>query len=301
MKNNRLFKGIMPALITPFDENGRVLKRTVAELCDYQLSAGVKGFYVCGATGEGPILRASTRMEMAETAMEAVAGRGVVIAHVGAPATADAVELVKHADKLGVDAVSSLAPSFFFKYSDDEIVEYYKRIASYTDKPVLVYATPLMTTPSVPALIGRLIGIENVVGVKFTIHNYYEMRRVRELNGGNINVINGPDETLLCGLVMGADGGIGSTYNVMPGWFAELYDRFTSGDVAGAAEVQYRINHVIEVILRYGGGSAVNSVKSILRLKGFDTGCTAFPAKTHSAAELAEIKAQVTALGLKID
>lgn len=297
--DNILFKGTMPALITPFDKNGKILKNTVNQLVDWHLSEGSKGFYICGSTGEGPALQASTRMEMAEAALDAVKGRGVVIDHIGAPNIWDAIALTEHATKIGVSAISSLAPTYSFKYTEDELFNYYKTIADHTTLPVIVYATAAMQVANFPKLMAKLMDIPNVIGVKCTLRDYFVMRKVKEVNGGNINLINGPDETLLCGLVMGADGGIGTTYNVMPGWFARIYDAFTAGDLATAQEYQYKANHVIDALIRFGKNGAINSTKAALNLMGYDAGHAVFPGREFTKDELASFKKELQELGIE--
>lgn len=296
--DNIKFKGIMPAMLTPFNADGSIKKETVKNVMDYHYSCGVKGFYVGGSTGEGPSLSLKTRLEMSETVMENNNGRGVIIEHVGAPCYNDAVELVKHADKIGVDAVSSLAPNFYFSFTDDEIVDYYKSIASYTDKPLIVYVTSHIKS-DVVSLAKRLMDISNVIGLKYTLPDYYLMRKLAEINGGNINIINGPDEMLICGLIMGAQGGIGSTYNVMPEWFVGLYSAAASGDWNSAREIQYKINRVIEVLLKYSENGAIKGVKAAMQLKGFDMGNAVYPSKIYSSAELSALKSELSELGLQ--
>lgn len=298
-ENNVLFTGTMPALITPFTDNGKVKTATVKSLVDWQLSEGSKGFYICGTTGEGPALTASMRMEMAEATVDAVAGRGVVIDHVGAPNIWDAIALTEHATKTGVDCIASLAPTYSFKYTADELYEYYKTIAGHTDKPVLVYATLAMGIPNFPAFMEKLMEIPNVIGVKCTLRDDFVLHKIKEVNGGNINVINGPDETLICGLAMGADGGIGSTYNLMPGWFAKLYDAFATGDLATAQQYQYKINRVIDAILRFGKFGAVRGVKAALQMKGYDVGYAVFPAPRYDKDALAAYKKELESLGIQ--
>lgn len=298
-ENNVLFTGTMPALITPFTDNGKVKTATVKSLVDWQLSEGSKGFYICGTTGEGPALTASMRMEMAEATVDAVAGRGVVIDHVGAPNIWDAIALTEHATKTGVDCIASLAPTYSFKYTADELYEYYKTIAGHTDKPVLVYATLAMGIPNFPAFMEKLMEIPNVIGVKCTLRDDFVLHKIKEVNGGNINVINGPDETLICGLAMGADGGIGSTYNLMPGWFAKLYDAFAAGDLATAQQYQYKINRVIDAILRFGKFGAVRGVKAALQMKGYDVGHAVFPAPRYDKDALAAYKKELESLGIQ--
>ena len=158
-----LFRGVMHALITPFDGERNLKTGAVKALMDFELSRGVRGFYINGSTGEGPVLSRALRMSMTEAAVDAAAGRGVVIDHVGAPDFTDALALAKNARESGVDAVSSLVPNFYFQNTADEIVDYYKRIAEASEKPVLVYATP-MITGDVVDLMERLLGIEGVIG-----------------------------------------------------------------------------------------------------------------------------------------
>ena len=298
MKNIR-FTGVMPALVTPFDAEGRVKKNAVKSLMGWHMSTGMKGFYICGSTGEGPALMRSTRMEMAEVAVEAAKGRSVIIDHIGAPNILDTVALIKHATEIGVDAISSLAPTYSFKYNENELVDYYKLIADNTDKPVLVYATAAMGIGNFPRLMSRLIEIPNVIGVKFTIRDYFDLRKTKEVNGGDINLINGPDETLLCGLVMGADGGIGTTYNVMPEWFVTLYDAYRRGNLATAQAYQYKINHVIDALIRHSQFGAIRATKAALQLKGFDVGDACYPAKAFDADMMAALKKELCELGIE--
>ena len=296
--NNIMFKGIMPALITPFNENGSVKQKTVQQLTDWHLSAGVQGFYICGTTGEGPVLKAGTRMEMAETMVDHVKDRGVIIDHIGAPNMEEAIELTKHATKIGVDAVASLAPTYFFKYTEDELEHYYKEIAANTDLPVMVYATALMSNINIVSLMEKLMQVPNIIGVKCTIRDYYQMRRIIEVNNGDMNLINGPDETLICGLVMGAHGGIGSTYNLMPEWFSNLYGAYINGDLKTAQECQYKINKVIGVLIKYGVNGVVKSTKAALELKGYDIGNAAAPAISMPEKQKQDMKQELTALGI---
>ncbi|MBO4406308.1 MAG: dihydrodipicolinate synthase family protein, partial [Clostridia bacterium] len=227
-------------------------------------------------------------------------GRGVLIDHVGAPDLTDALALARNARTSGVDAVSSLVPSFYFANTEDEIVDYYKRVAAEAEKPLLVYATP-MITGDVVSLMERLLRIDGVIGCKFTRYNYYEMSLVKMLDGGNVNVINGPDEMLLAGLSMGADGGIGSTYNVMPDRFVALYDAFRANDLARAREIQYGINRVIRVLLRYGRGNAVKTVKEALALMGLPAGFAASPAAPLDEETRDSFRKDLIAAGLSLE
>ena len=306
MKNIR-FTGVMPALLTPLHADGSVNTAAVKPLTDFALDNGVDGFYVCGSSGEGPVLSASARMEMTEAVMDAVksrktrAGRSPdVIVHVAAPNPLDAMMLARHAEKLGADAVSSLSPNFVYEYNEEELLEYYRVLAGQSSLPLLIYAKPSLKAADIKGFIEKAMEIETVIGLKFTIRDYFHLRRIKEINGGDVNVINGPDETLLCGLTMGADGGIGTTYNLMPDWFAALYDCWKRGDLAAAQAWQYKINRVIDVVLRFGKNGAINASKAVLRLKGFDVGNAVFPNREYSVEEMNRLAAELRAVDYEI-
>lgn len=280
--NNKQFKGIMPALITPFNEDGTLREESVRKMVEYHIKEGVQGFYICGSTGEGPAASEQTRMRMAEVTVDQVSGRAAVIDHVGAADALSAIRLAKHAKAVGCNAISSVPPTFYYSYGDDEIFNYYRSLSDACDLPLLVYAAKMFKQADITPFIERLMSLEHVIGLKFTRQNYYEMRRIIELNGGNINVINGPDETLICGLIMGADAGIGSTYNIMSGLYVEEYRRFMARDYNGAFEMQYKINHCVAVLIKHG---VFPSIKCILTYLGFDTGYMAFPGKRFTKQE----------------
>ena len=293
---NKLFSGIMPALITPIKPDGTLLRSAAEAVIEWELSHPITGFYINGATGEGPILPENTRREMAELTVEQVRGRAKIINHIGAPDTNEAIRLARHASEIGCDAVSSVLPNFYFKYTTPQILDYYRRIAEVSGLPIIVYANGLMNTDPVDFM-KEAIQIPEVAGVKFTLYDYYALRRICELNNGDINVINGPDETLLCGLVMGADGGIGTTYNIAPDWFCELYRAYHAGDLARAQEMQFKIVHMVEVIRRHG--FSISVVKESLRFRGIEAGNAAYPAKVFTAEQSAALLADLRSIGIR--
>jgi len=276
---NKIFKGIMSALVTPLDENGKLRVDAVQKLIDWQLSKGINGFYICGGTGEGPVLGKHIRMEMAEVAVDVCRGRAKIIDHIGSINMDDVVELTEHANRIGVDALSSLPPNFYFHHSEEELIDYYKKISDHTDKPIIVYATGMLGGMDVCGLMEKLIHVPHIIGAKYTMPDYYLMHRLSELNGGDINIINGPDETLLCGLIMGADGGIGTTYNLIPDYYVHIYDAYKAGDIEEAKKWQFKANRIIEILIRRSSYGAIGAVKEALTFMGLDAGHAAAPSK----------------------
>ncbi len=291
MKNIK-FQGIIPAIVSPLNEDGSVKEKSLRKLINWQLDAGCKGFYICGGTGEGTVMKPEARKEMAEITVDEVKGRGSVISHIGAIDLRTAQDLARHASDAGVDAISSVPP-FFYGYGEREIIQYYQALSDSSDVPMLMYASPLSGTAIKTEMVEKMLGIRNMIGLKWTSYDYYEMRKIKELNGGDINVINGPDETLLCGLAMGADGGIGATYNPMPKVFVKIYESFMSGNIAEAQEAQFMANRVIKVLLRHG---VLNGVKDMLEMLGFEVGYCTYPMKRFTPAEQVAFRAEIKAL-----
>ncbi len=295
--SNILAQGIYPALVSHFKNDGTVLKDSLKANMERNFAQGAGGFYICGSTGEGPVITTAMRKEIAETVVDVNNGRGIVINHIGAAAPIDAFELARHAKDCGCDAVSSVVPNFYFKYTDDEIVEYYKRLAAESELPVIAYAQGLLTTDPVN-LMRRLIKVDGVIGVKFTLTDFYSMRRIKELNNGDINVINGPDEMLICGLSMGADAGIGSTYNLMCAEYVKLRNQFLAGDIEGARSTQYKVNKVTEILIKYG---VIRSVKYVLSLDGIEAGDIAYPGSPLTDEEKKALVEELTNVGFFTD
>ncbi len=280
----------MSALVTPFDERGKINKNAVKALIEYQLASGISGFYLCGSTGEGVVMTSAQRKEMCETVLEVNAKRGKVIVQTGSINCEEAFDLTRHATESGVDGISSVAPSFYYRYTRNEIIDYYTRLAENTHLPVLLYAVPLLTVENVTEIIEKLLSVENIIGLKDTRADFFEMWKLSRLNDGDINIINGSDECLLCGLAMGADGGIGATYNVMPELFSELYRSFVSKDFFSAQTLQWRINRIIQVLLSHAKSSCIGTVKLTLRLRGMDVGTPRYPAEDFTRDEVDSFK-----------
>lgn len=284
MKNQKL-TGILPALLTAFDDQG-VDTNATAKLVDTLMKAGVDGLYVGGSSGEMVLQSTDERRALLECVMENVAGRGCVIAHVGALSTADTVTLAKHAKAVGADAVSSVTP-LYYKYSFREVKAYYARIAEAAELPVIIYNIPALTGMSLNRdQLGELLSIPGVGGMKFTASDFYQLERLHTDFPDHV-FYNGSDEMLLSGLAAGADGGIGTTYNFQPKRMVEIRKRYLAGDMQGALALQTLANRAIEVILRNG---VIPSTKALLGMLGLDVGLCREPFMPLTEEMLADLR-----------
>lgn len=247
----KTLSGIFPALLTPFDASGRINEDSLRKLVSFNIAKGVDGFYVCGSTGEAFLLSHEERKRILEVVVSEVAGRVAVICHVGAISTDFSIELGRHAVVTGADAVSSIPP-FYYKFSTDEVLGFYRDLADAIELPVIPYNFPALSGVSLSGdLIRQLRKHPRIAGVKFTSSDLFQLERMKKADPELI-VYNGFDEMFLAGMAMGADGAIGSTYNFMPGKFLGIRERLLAGDLPGARALQDQANEVIQVLIATG-------------------------------------------------
>jgi N-acetylneuraminate lyase len=287
------FTGVWPALITPLKEE-RIDPQVTRRLVDYLIEGGVSGFYVCGGTGEGILLPVEERMRMAETVIDHVHGRLPIIVHVGAVATADAVTLAAHAESAGADAVASIPP-FYYNVGFQAIREHYQQISDASSLPLYLYYIPGSTGVTVTAeQMWELCQITNVRGFKYTAYDMYLLERIMSLSGGSLNVFSGPDELFLPFQAVGVDGAIGTTYNLLPRHFCNLYQAFRRGDIETARQLQSQANRVIDTFIKHGG---LPAVKEMMRMIGLDCGFCRRPFRRLSDAQIADLRADLDKVG----
>lgn len=287
------FKGIFPALLTPITEDGRIIKAGLRRLIDWELERGADGFYIGGATGECYSMDTPARQELAQAAIEAVAGRGRTIVHIGAFSVTEGIRLAKQAQDAGAEAISATPPPVY-RYSDSEIISYYAMLAGAVRIPMIVYANTMFGDRNLIPVMERLVEIPNVTGVKFTRSSYYELFQLSRLQSGSINLLNGPDETLLCGLLMGAGGGIGSTYNIMPGIYKNIYEAYIRGDMADGRKWQFKVDRIIGVLLKYG---QIRAMKYLFERTGILLGKAEKPAAELTEKEKKELLGELKEAG----
>lgn len=262
------FEGICAALLTPYDTLGKINHAALKKQVRWLIEQGIDGFYVCGSTGEAFLLSTDERKAILDTVCEANNGEKLVIAHVGQISTEHAMDLSRHAKSAGADAISSIAP-FYYKFSNEEIKQYYFDLMECVQMPFFIYNFPAFSGFSLtPELLDEMCKCPYVAGVKFTASDFFQLERMKHAHS-DLTVWNGYDEMLLSGLSAGADGGIGSTYNVLCPGVRGIYDSFKAGDSGKALKYQHIVNDMIRVIGKFG---VFPSVKAILGFEGMDFG-----------------------------
>lgn len=243
------YKGIFPAFYACYDENGDVSVEATKSLVDFLIEKGVNGLYVGGSSGECIYLSVEERRKTLEAVMEANKGRITIIAHVACNNTKDSCELARHAESLGVDAIATIPP-IYFRLPEKAIAKYWNDIsATAPNTDYIIYNIPQLAGVALTlSLFDEMLKNPRVIGVKnssMPIQDIQMFKRQAKLNNREIVVFNGPDEQFVGGRLIGADGGIGGTYAVMPELFVKLNKMLESGDFENAGKLQDDIDEII--------------------------------------------------------
>lgn len=231
-----MFKGSIPALITPF-RNGIVDERAFQALVERQIAEGSHGLVPCGTTGESVTLSTDEHVRVVEMTVEVAAGRVPVIAGAGSNNTAHAIELARHAKAAKADAVLVVAP-YYNRPSQDGIVAHFKAISDAVDIPIIAYNVPGRTVVDIlPETVARLSKLANVVGIKDASSDIGRVARHAALCEGGFILLSGDDPSALAFNAAGGTGCISVTANVAPKQFAALQNATLQGDFAAARKI----------------------------------------------------------------
>lgn len=290
--------GLIAAPHTAFRADGSLALDVIPLQARLLAHNGVSGAFICGTTGEGSSLTGEERRQVVEAWVAARPAGLAVIVHVGHLSIGDACAYAAHAQAAGADAVAALAPSFFRPPGLTELVSWCARIAAAAPKlPFYYYHMPAMTGVSFPAadfLQAANAVIPNLAGVKFTHENLMDFGRSMEVADGKFTMLFGRDEILLSGLVLGAPGAVGSTYNFAAPLYLRIIEAFKRGDLAAARRDQLKAMDFIEVLGRHGGLSAG---KTAMKLIGIDCGPVRLPLRVVSAAEEKSLRESFERIG----
>ena len=284
--------GAYSALYTPFRKDGSLNEEMIEEVIGYGLSRGLKGFYLTGSTGEGFLLSKDERKRVYSRAVKAANGRAKLIAHVGCLATDDAVELARHAAKVGIDWVSSVAPVYFGQ-NFDAAYDHYKRISSATDLPFMIYS---LGADIVPDRDAKFFDLKNVKGMKYTNYKYWTVQALRNRLSKEAIFFAGADEQVLPALATGIFAGcIGTSQNIIPAHFARICALAEENNFAEAATLQAEVVRFVEQLIAKPNGSWH---KSMMKYIGLDCGEGRAPnGRPLAKAELKDLFSRLDALG----
>ncbi len=291
MRDMKKYQGIIPAFYACYNGKGEVDGERVEMLARYMVEKKVKGVYVGGSSGECIYQTVDDRKRTLEHVMRVAGDKLTVIAHVACNNTAESRELAAHAQSLGVDAIAAIPP-IYFHLPEYAIAEYWNDISDAApDTDFIIYNIPQLAGVALTMpLFREMRKNPRVIAVKNSSMPTQDIQMFKAEGGEGFIVLNGPDEQLVSGLAIGADGGIGGTYGVMPELYLKIKELMDAGKVEEAQKIQYAANEII-----YGmcacHGNLYAVIKEILRIRqGLDIGSVRKPLPALLPEDMEQVK-----------
>ena len=288
------FHGVLPAIITPMTPEGALNEAAFRDVMEFNILAGVHGFWVAGGTGESILLDDEENMRIAEIAADQSRGRIVNIMHVGAPTTARAAKLAEHAARAGVEAICCVPP-FFYKPSDEAIVEHYRVVAAAADLPFFVYNLPQATGTEITLDLMQKIQqrVPQLTGLK---HSALTFSNVREFSKMGLVCLIGNSALMLPALTVGAPGCIDGPPNMAPELWVEIWEAYQAGDLPRAQAAQDHATDVTNLVRQFGLHSTTKVVLS--ERLGIDCGDPRRPGLPLTEEQRIQVLTRAAELGL---
>lgn len=291
MENLEKYEGVIPAFYACYDEEGNVSPERVRELTKYFIGKGVKGLYVNGSSGECIYQSVEDKKVILENVMKEAKGKLTIIAHVACNNTKDSQELAAHAESLGVDAIAAIPP-IYFRLPEYAIAQYWNDISDAApNTDFVIYNIPQLAGVALTdSLFAEMRKNPRVIGVKNSSMPVQDIQMFKKAAGEDYIIFNGPDEQFISGRVIGAEGGIGGTYGVMPDLFLKMDEYVRAGKLDIAREIQYDVNEVIyKMCSAHGNMYAV--IKAILKInEGLEAGSVRKPLAALIESDMAIVE-----------
>ena len=254
------FHGIYPAIITPMTPEGDFNEQAFRQVMEFNIQAGVHGFWVAGGTGESVFLTDEENMRIAEVSVDQNRGRTNIIMHVGAPSTKRAAMMAEHAAKAGVEAICCLPP-FFYSVPDDSIAEHYRAVGAAAGLPLFAYNLPQCTGVDLtPDLMKRIQNrTPQLAGLK---HSSMEFANIHAFNRLGLKCFTGMSRLMLPALTIGATGCVDGPPCAAPEPYVDIWNAFREGDMERARASQARAEEVFQTLLRFDYFGSVKAALS---------------------------------------
>lgn len=281
-------KGILPALVTPFDKSGAVDHAMLASIVEHQLKAGVSGFVPLGSTGEYYALTNEERRQVLATVKEVVGDRGTLIAGANGSCTREVLEQVQQTVDAGYTNLL-IAPPYYALPSQEELLSHYHAILdAFPQINVVLYNYPVRTNVEVGmGVIEALKDHPQVIGIKESSGNLLRGIEIGENYKGKIQLSCGSDDQALDFFIWGATSWICGPANIFPEKVVDFYNKFSAGDLAGAQNV---MRNLFPIMANLESGKFVQKVKYGTELAGFQAGNARAPLLPLTDDEKAEFR-----------
>ncbi len=288
------YEGVFPAIATPMSSDGTLNETAFREVMEFNIQAGVGGFWVAGGNGESVLLSDEENMRIAEIASDQNRGRINNIMHVGAPTTERAVKLAEHAAKAGAEAICCVPP-FFYRQTDEAIVEHYKAVAASADLPFYVYNLPQSTGVEITVELMQKIqdGVPQLAGLK---HSSINFANVREWVKIDLKCFIGSSMLMVPALSIGAVGCIDGPPCAAPELWVAIWKSWQAGNINEAMNAQKKASSFTEIMREAGVHSGTKAV--LTERLGIDCGSGRLPNPPLEGKRRENILQRVADLGI---
>mgnify|MGYP002557073823 FL=1 len=295
MRDIRKYQNVIPAFYACYDKHGEVSTDGVRTLTRHLISKGIKGVYVGGSSGECIYQHVDERKKVLEAVMDEAKGELTVIVHVGCNNTADSVELAAHAQRVGADAIASIPP-IYFHLPEYAIADYWNAMSQAAPElDFVIYNIPqLAGTALTMSLFQEMLKNPNVIAVKNSsmptvdIHQF-KAAGIKARGENGFVVFNGPDEQFVSGRAIGADGGIGGTYAVMPELYLKMDELIRANNLSDALTIQNKANAIIFKMCEAKGNLYAVQKEILRRMYGLELGSVRLPLASLAPADEAVV------------
>ena len=260
-----MFKGSIPALITPFS-NGKVDYNSFVKIIEWSVREGSHGFVPCGTTGESPTLSHQEHKKVIEECIRVVDKRVPVIAGAGSNNTIEAIDFTKHAENSGADAVLIVTP-YYNKPTQSGLYHHFKKISESTNLPIIIYNIPgrSVIDMTIDTML-ELSKIDNIVGVKDATNDLFRPLLTKKRIKNNFCFLSGEDGTALAFLAQGGHGCISVTANIVPKLCSELHNSWQNNDLIKCQQINLKLAELHNALFVESSPGSVKYAAELLNL-----------------------------------
>ena len=295
--NYRKLEGVIAATVTPFGKNGEVSYDAIIQLTHFLIEKGVHGLFPCGSTGEGILMSLEERKQVAETVVQETAERIPVIVHTGAVNLKEAVELTRHAQKIGADG-AALIPPYYYTIDHATLYRYFAEVAkSVPDFPLYVYNIPANVKNVItPKLVSQLQSeFNNVVGLKESSMDFQNFIDFQQQLPEDFCILMGNDAQIFSSILMGGNGAIAASATAFPEPAVEIYERLKAGDLKQAKIIQDKVTKLRAILRKY---QPIAPYKKSLEFRGIPAGLPRKPLRSLTNNESSQLRQELENIGM---
>lgn len=296
MIDSKDVRGIIAATVTPFGSDEEVDYAGLKVITDYLIKGGVDGIMSTGGTGEFPHMTREEKKQVIKAIAEVCKGRVPVIAGTAACSTKECLDLMQDARASGADA-AIMVPPYYFVLSEEAIYDHFRALAQARILPVIIYNNPLYTgNPMSPALIAKLLKVENIIGLKQSCSDLGQLVEVIRMSPKNSSICTGIDSQFYPALAIGAAGVYSTAGGIYPKQMKLVHTLFLQGRLTEAREVHLKLQ-AVNRFLEYDPGY-VSPAKEALNMLGLPAGIVRRPMPNLTSIQKTELKEALGSIGL---